>query len=120
MRLIIAVIFFFAFTISSDLAAQSITDTLQLDSLKQLRKLSDIYTLPGGQYQLDHFLAFIYLPDIEPYAVFNKGNDFIPELVETISKMKGESKFSIQVFALNTDKPDPKPMKFPRKDFYIK
>lgn len=117
---ILVTAFFFSVIVTSPLRGQSNMDTLQLDSLKRMTTLSDLYSLPNEQYQLDHFLAFIYLPGIDPYAVYNKGNAFVPDLLENINKLEGESKFSIQVFAFHTTQPDQKAIKFPRKDYYIK
>ena len=109
-----------AFAVSSPLSAQSNVDTLQIDNVKHMTKLDDVYPLPGAQYQLHHFLAFISLPGIDPYAVYNHTLEFEPDLLEHIRKLTPGCKIGIQPFAVNSNGKDEKPIKFPRKDFYIK
>ena len=121
MKFLYLFLLFFALTASSEISAQSNTDTLQLDSLKHMKKLNDIYPMPGEPYHLHHFVAFISLEGIDPYAVYNKGSEFEPDLIEKINLLKSGNKIAIQPFALNsTNSTDQKPVKFPRKDFYIK
>lgn len=119
MKFHFTLLFFFALIAASPLRAQAKMDTLSLDSVKLMTKLSDIYPLPGDQYQLHHFLAFVSLPGIDPYAVYNKTYDFEPDLLEHISKLTPGCKLAIQPFAVNSSETDQKPVKFPRKDFYI-
>ena len=121
MKFFLTLLFFFTIAASSEIRAQSKTDTLQLDSLKHMKKLNDIYPMPGEPYHLHHFVAFISLEGIDPYAVYNQGSDFEPDLIEKINLLKPGNKIAIQPFALNsTNSTDQKPVKFPRKDFYIK
>lgn len=120
MKFLNAFLLFFALTTSYQINAQAKTDTLQLDSMKHMKKLSDIYPMPGEPYQLHHFVAFISLEGIDPYAVYNKGSDFEPDLIEKINLLKAGNKISIQPFAINSNSTDQKPVKFPRKDFYLK
>jgi hypothetical protein len=120
MKFLFTLLFLFTLIAASPLHAQAKMDTLQLDSLKLMTKLSDIYPLPGEQYQLHHFLAFISLPGIDPYAVYNQSNEFETDLLEHISKLTPGCKFAIQPFAINSSGTDQKPVKFPRKDYYIR
>ena len=120
MKFFITLLFFFTIAATSQISAQAKTDTLQLDSLKHMKKLNDIYPMPGEPYQLHHFVAFISLEGIDPYAVYNKGSDFEPDLIEKINLLKAGNKIAIQPFAINAKSTDQKPAKFPRKDFYIK
>jgi hypothetical protein len=103
MKFLSTLLFFIALFASSPLHAQAKMDTLQLDSVKLMTKLSDIYPLPGEKYQLHHFLAFISLPGIDPYAVYNHAYEFEPDLLEHISKLTPGSKFAIQPFAINSE-----------------
>jgi|GEM_PF-7030419 len=112
--------FIFISIVSSNLAAQSTTDTIPFKNIRQLTKLEDLYKLPGDKDSLDHFVAFITLPGTDPVAAYNKGSDFIPNTIEIINQLTPGSKLSILVYAINTDHPEMGPVKLLRKDFFIK
>lgn len=110
----------FACPLGNSLSAQSATDTLQVEALQKMTHLADLYLLPDKNYQLDHFVAFISLPGIDPIAVYNQGNTFLPNTIENINRLTQGSKLSILVYASNTDHPEIGPVKLPRKEYVIK
>ena len=114
------VLLLFVCKINSQLHAQSSIDTLPLQAIQKMTKLDDLYKLPGEKDSLDHFVAFISLPGIEPVAAYNRGKDFEPNTIENLNQLTPGSKLSILAYAINSDHPELGPLKLPRKDFYIK
>ncbi len=112
--------FVLTFTWNHSLSAQSKTDTLELELVHKMTTLADLYSPPGENYQLDHFVVFISQPGIDPFAAYNYSSDFIPNTIENLNRLTSGSTLSLQVYAVNSDHPGEKPVKLPRKDFYIK
>jgi len=104
----------------NSLLAQSKIDTLKSEEIHKITQLSQFYSLPAEHDSLDHFIAYFSFPDIDPFAVYNYGNDFLPITIENFNQLSAGNKLSIQAYTKNTLNPGADPVKLPRKDFYIK
>ena len=115
------IILFLAFILIPQLAhSQGKIDTLQIDQLRKIESITEIYSIPHTRYILDHFVFVRKTDLIDPEVQYNKGERISVESKSLLNRIKpGDTLIVKEVYALNNESLDTGLIKFPERKFLV-
>ena len=101
--------------------SQSKADSLQIDKLRNMEVITEIYSIPHTRYHLDHFVFVRKTANIDPEVQYNKGEKITDESKLFLNRIKpGDTLIIKEVYALNSESPDTGLIKLPERKFLVK